>query len=179
MAVCTLFLEKSIKDPHTPKSRPNKDTHKLETLGHIPSSEEQGWRKCYLCGQRWSNHARLRMEKLGHCPGPNVWGRVPDAPSLTWRAPIGSKLIHNGHTLHHSHALHWHRGIIFCNKCGNYSVKKVVNLALKCPLKCKGAYGTNVLKRLRGGQVPYTGCKFPLGVDDACPSHISGHLSDQ
>ena len=91
VAVCTLFLEKAIKDPHTPKSRPNKDTHKLETLGHIPSSDEQGWRKCYLCGQRWSNHARLRMEKLGQCPGPNVWGRVPDAPSLTWRAPTRSK----------------------------------------------------------------------------------------
>jgi hypothetical protein len=175
MAVCTLYLEKAEKETHDPKPRKDKHVAALEALGHLPSAANAGWRKCYLCGQCWSEHSRWRMERLGRCPGPNLWTPVQNAPVETWKVPQGTGLIHNGQALHPSHAFKWHRGIIYCSTCGNFSVKKVVNLATQCQMKCIGSYGTNVLKRLQAGKVPYPGCKFPVDTD-TCPAHIAARL---
>ena len=78
--------------------------------------------------------------------------------------------------LHESHALGHKRGIIWCWKCGSFSVTKIDKLGIACPGGTRRkSYGLSCLKRLRKGKTPRHDLRWPRGeseLDDAPPDVV-------
>ena len=133
MAVCALFLEKSERArDHT--ARPRYDpVAMLELLGHIPSERHRrDWMKCTLCGITWHKRNSRIVAQYGRCTTTSLYQySVDDWTNLTprphWGVKAETKLIFNGSVVHQTHVIRWVRGVIFCGKCGHYSVAVMRN----------------------------------------------------
>ena len=154
----------------------------LVQLGHMLGHGIPGYRatnrrqRCLRCGQSWRPEQRSEMIQIGECPGPigpRQWNFHPGAPVPI---PGGSQMIHEGVSIHFSHTLRWHRGILWCARCGAYSVSRVVGLLSACKLTTHNASAKRVRKRLARG-LPPDGCDFPLAADVPCPYTCAKFLS--
>ena len=57
----------------------------------------------------------------------------------------------NGRAIHHSHSLAWRRGILFCQTCGAFTVRRVGLLARPCQLKVSSGTTRRYLNGLMDG----------------------------
>ena len=72
--------------------------------------------------------------------------------------------------MHPSHVYRWHRGVLFCQRCGAYSHSKPGLLTSKCRLKPVNTYCERKLKRIRSGLSPMKGGKpWPLPLEAVSP----------
>ncbi len=141
MAVCTLFLEKHER----PKDRLAKARYDpivaLELLGHIPSEHfRRDLSKCTICGISWHRRNSKKVASFGRCNrlatyacNQEDWFHATPCP--IWRTLEDSRLVFNGSVVHQTHCIRWVRGVIFCNRCGHYSVAVMKGLPLPCKVK--------------------------------------------
>ena len=87
---------------------------------------------------------------------PLGFGHVPDW--LRENPVIGNV------TLHSSHSLGWHRGLIWCWTCGLYSTGVPIGLKILCD--GESLSGTKNLERLRKGRPPQKVLDWPLEGED-------------
>ena len=75
------------------------------------------------------------MGQRGLCPGLSIWSVVDRqmARPIAMQPAVG--LIYNGHPIHYTHRLKWHRGMLYCARCGAYSITRVRKLRRECLLK--------------------------------------------
>ncbi len=103
-------------------------------------------------------------------------------PRPIWRTFEDSRLVFNGSVVHQTHCIRWVRGVIFCNRCGHYSVAVMKGLALPCKVKSIAGMDVinpttrNRLRRMQGGDFPIAGKDWPLAEDAACPAFGAPHL---
>ena len=174
LAVDTKF---TVKKERTAKDnsnfvKVNKLDLALSEAGH--QIERIGTHKqvCVLCHQSWPLKTRAAVIALGHCPGPELWGPAPTNPHLPHRAPIGAQIVLNGNGLDPSHRLAWHRGVIFCWRCGAYSTGgRVGNLIRLCPPKPTLKQGRQ-LGLIRQGKSPTPDGVWPLPEDEFPPGQF-------
>ena len=135
---------------------------------------QQGERRlCMSCGQSWGRGTRRNMLRLGSCPGPLQWGHWPTIPGVPRPVPRG----HQGHVIHYIHVLKWHRGILWCCKCGAYSHQRVVLLARPCRMKAVNSQMKYSLKCISAGH-PLMGRGKPWPLPPESTSPYSQYLSD-
>ena len=87
---------------------------------------------------------------------PLGFGHVPD-----W---LREKPVIGNVTLHSSHSLGWHRGLIWCWTCGLYSTGVPIGLKVLCD--GESLSGTKNLERLRKGRPPQKVLDWPLEGED-------------
>ena len=56
--------------------------------------------------------------------------------------------------VHPTHKRYLLNGILFCARCGKYSIAKTEGLAIECPGQPYNSYGRVQLKKLLNGQIP-------------------------
>ena len=120
----------------------------------------------------WKKHQRQDVIVLGPCQGAidvRDYEHFITQFNQPTALPRGSDMIHCGRVVHYSHSLRWHRGILWCQRCGHYAQRKVVKLADQCPLKLTTSYGAGVLKRISHDRSPTATGQWPLPVGAPCP----------
>ena len=145
--------------------------HDLEQLGHHINIED-GVYRCYRCGQSCTKATRRDMVMHGPCPGPSLWGRIAGGEIRPARAQQGSDICFLGSKIHETHKIGWHRGLIYCIKCGRYAGERVAQLKALCPLKPNSEKAADGLNRIKQGLHPSPSGKFPLGESTPPPNHL-------
>ena len=92
------------------------------------------------------------VAKAGHSSGKNT---LTINPVLS----VSARSLHPSHSFGHS------RGVLWCWRCGSFTVRKVDKLGSVCPGGVR-AYGQAVLRRLRKGKTPRSDMAWPRGGDD-------------
>ena len=132
----------------------------LRTLGHEPIRTGNQI-ECLACGQNWHSRQTREVVSRGLCPGLSIWSVV----DMQLHRPIALQpavgLIYNGHPIHYTHRLKWHRGMLYCCRCGAYSVSRVVKLRKQCLLRPSPA-ARRGLKDIKQGVFPILGRDWPL-----------------
>ena len=85
---------------------------------------------------------------------PMNFGQVPGW--LAARPSIGGVLIHSSHCAH----LEWHRGLVWCWRCGHYATRVPINLRKECEGLTES--GEKHLVQLRQGKPPSCKVDWPL-----------------
>jgi hypothetical protein len=110
--------------------------------------------RCLNCGQVWIPEDRKMILGQGTCRGTPFWacrGHDPEIPQLV---PIRSNLVY-GRALHMSHVLMYHKGLVFCLKCGcRTSSARVDGLAASCRMRPGTASAAYQLTRMKRGLHP-------------------------
>ena len=157
--------ERAVHDRHFSRS-----DALIRHAGHYLVKDAGNKQRCLRCGQSWYKRQRLAMFSLGECPGPKIWGIWPREPRAPWPAPRGSDFIHLGQIMHPSHVFRWHRGILWCQKCGCLSYLKAGLLSPPCRLKAINSYQRNHLKCIASDKCPLKGRKpWPLPPGTSSP----------
>ena len=149
---------KVIKEPSIPT--PTK-IQTLEARGHIIVATENKL-ECTVCGSYWPVQMnRKTLSSAAECTG------IPPAFDF----PISrddeivrirtSSLVVNGREVHPSHSLAWKRGVLFCRVCGCHSVKKIVRLHDKCPMKVPSEAIRRHLTGIYRGKPPTSSRRWP------------------
>ena len=131
---------------------------------------------CLLCGDSWKYSDRKRILSMGSCRGYNPWQTPPDLHK-PWRCKPDVPIAYMGKVIHPSHTIKFHRGIVFCIRCGCRTAgKRVCHLTKAC-----GQHITVAQKRLRDkmlqGKAPFAG-GWPLPESARCPQPFVQHLWD-
>ena len=168
-------LEPSVKPPKEDVSRPPVYTlgDQITDMGHTRYQVDETTEACWACGQSWHKGQRQLIVSHGRCPGPSIWGDMPQNPECPFTVPEGTRITFRGVDVHPTHRLRWNRGIIYCAKCGSYGIKRIAKLADPCLLK-PAPTSVAVLKRLRSGLPPTPYAKFPLEAS-AIPGMTPGN----
>ncbi len=187
IAVCTLFLEKWMGKKKAPLPRIRNDPIAvLESLGHIPSEHiRPKWCKCTLCGITWHTRNSMKVAALGKCAPHRVtideW--VKNTPKSEWQSMEQPPFSFNGAVVHLTHCIRWKRGVIYCIKCGCYSITVMKGLSLPCAVKSKGRGALNTsakfrLRKFMEGSFPIARQGWPEPEDAICPAFITPHLQE-
>ena len=95
------------------------------------------------------------MALLGECPGASF--HVAQGLPLPETLTVGNPgFVFKGNALHASHNLAWHRGMVFCWKCGFLAAHHSGKLTLPCR-GGRSAQGQSNLNRIREGKCPSAG----------------------
>ena len=145
--------------------------------------------KCTRCGISWHKRNSRAMGGNGRFTRASLYQcSVDDWTNLTprphWRVKADTMLIFNGSEVHQTHLIRWVRGVIFCTRCGRYSV--VVMRKLSSPCKVKRLAGKEIinpttrlrLTRMLNGVFPIAGKDWPLAEDVVCHAFITPHLGE-
>ena len=132
---------------------------------------------CNLCNSTWPTDGQSKIYS-----GADMCSGIP---------PVGLDLFlgHNdrpkrilaaglhirGVKVHASHRLAYHRGILFCTKCGSYTVKIVRGLKAECRMKPSDVQKDRVLKSMLRGKPPSGMTEWPTEVSEV-PQFISPYL---
>ena len=101
------------------------------------------------------------MVHKGFCPGLSIWSvvdRQMERP-ISMKPAVG--LIYNGHPIHYTHRLKWYRGVLYCAKCGAYSITRVRKLRNVCLLKPHPTM-RRVLNNFKDGVFLFPGGDWPM-----------------
>ena len=176
MACVQLYIPKEDHVKTEAKIRRNRYTI-FEELGHIPRQDlGSKWWTCCLCGSWWQDHNTRAVKGQGKCLGATSWGPPPPLPTMAWILRKGSMLHFNGRAVHPTHHLAWMRGILYCIKCGAYSVTRLIKLGAPCRLKVLDVTTTRRLNNIRAGKFPVKGKSWPMQEHENVPAFIAGHL---
>ena len=108
---------------------------------------------CNLCNNNFrTGDPGLRPWLKGSCTEHN--------PRDFHRPTKVNEVIHMGNSsTHHSHDIYNYRGIIYCNKCGNFGVQHFCNLARQC--QDPKTAGLRLLRCIDKGQMPVGISEWP------------------
>ena len=152
----------------------------IQELGHNIKPFQGGYLKCDECGRSWPKTNKHSILRMGQCPGQALWGNLPRGANLNRpRAiPYGTAIMWLGHQVHPSHYLAWHRGILYCKRCGYYCQKRVDKLTEPCLLKPPNASQARKLSRLREGKHPTSDKATPCTGGEVAPIKLQPYLDD-
>ena len=140
----------------------------IKELGHTIVT--QGARTCCdKCGQSWTKGTRAHLISLGPCPGLQPWVMSDYQKNRPIRVREHQGLVFNGVSVNPSHRLRWYRGVLYCLRCGAYSVTRVRTLASPCKMKTSTE---GCLRRIRDGKFPNPKGHWPLPEGEQLPAHI-------
>ena len=173
IAVVKAFSIRHTKEPHESKQRKG-IYHDLEEKGHIPV-EANGWMHCTLCGMQWSKARIKQTLEFGNCPRHEIWYSVGEEQIRRNHTPfVGSKLQHNGHTIHPSHTIGYLKGILFCKVCSCWTNRRMMLLVEACKMKPRNQTQRSRLKRMLNGEHPIAGKHLPKAeAHNEAPAYIS------
>ena len=143
----------------------------IDNMGHIPRSQGNNF-YCDRCGQSWKKKDQKEFSEQGPCCGADHWSGA--IPSILKRPTLNKKslpFMFNGRLVHKSHRITYHRGVIYCDRCGYYSSPKhssinLPNTCLLMPISPVQEYRRN---RIRMGLYPIVGGKFTRSEGDPIP----------
>ena len=131
---------------------PNEIDTAIKNHGHDVIKVNNRYR-CFRCNQSWHCTKRGDFSRAGKCPGPGIWGLLPEDLDIPRRLVKGYTIYWAGSIVCDTHRLGYLRGLLFCWACGAYSADRVVGLSAKCKMK-PTASGAAALKSIKQGRHP-------------------------
>ena len=127
------------------------------------------------CGQSWEDHSRRNLIKTGLCMGGVPWIE-PRGPNFPWRLHHNTQITYLGRVLHESHNLVFHRGVVYCLRCGYYTTGgRAQNLATQCYVRSRTSKAFKAqclrLRSIRRGNCPRAG-GWPASEGEVTPSGL-------
>ena len=124
--------------------------------------------ECTVCGSTSPKQmSRKLLSSAGECAGMPPAFNLPISRDTDLVSIRTSSLVVNGRQVHPSHSLAWKRGVLFCRVCGYHSVKKIVRLHDRCPMKVPSKAIGRHLTGIDRGKPPTSSRRWPLddGID--------------
>ena len=141
-------------------SGPPQGSRVLRIQSKMTASPSQEWGT----GHRASEPSEIRTNEASSSAGPRGRRTLTVSPWLSGFSRM----------LHHSHSFGHKQGILWCWRCGRFSITKVDMLGKICPGGVR-PYGLACLKRIRRGKTPRYDIRWPRGAGDAdeCPPDVA------
>ena len=147
----------------------------LEERGHQVTKSNRKL-ACNLCNSTWPEQGQSAMYSQAQiCSGiPPMSLDLHIGHSDGPRRYLAAGLHIRGVKVHGSHRLAYLRGILFCTKCGCYTIKIVRGLKAECKLKPSCVQQQRGLNSMLQGQTPH-GLEWPTEETEV-PRSISPYL---
>ena len=155
--------------------------HRINRIGLLEGKGHQITNKksrliCNLCNSTWPIDGQSSIYSSADmcCGIPPIGLDLFVGHNDSPKRILAAGLHIRGVKVHASHRLAYHRGILFCTKCGSYTIKIVRGLKAECTMRVSCSQKERDLKSMLQGEPP-NGKEWPT-EDSEVPQYISPFL---
>ena len=175
LCICQNFLPQYKRELRVPVRHRINRTRLLEEKGHQVTLSNRRL-ICNLCTSTWPTNGQSSVySSAGMCSGiPPIGQDLFLGHTNCPKRILAAGLHIRGAKVHASHRLAYLRGILFCTKCGCYTIKIVRGLKAECRLKPSCVQQERGLNCMLQGEPPH-GLPWPTEETEV-PRFISPYL---